>query len=268
MTRPGTSSGARWADLRLRLVSGAAMVVLGAAAVLAGGVWFQMLAVFVCAVMIWELWSMIQPGRPVPGMLLAALTASVLSGALEAGSAWFLVALVLVPAFGAAAAMRARATFAGFALAIQVAGWGLVTFRDDYGALWLLWLILVVVVTDVAGYFAGRRIGGPKVWPRVSPSKTWSGTLAGWIASAVLGYVFWTMTQADIDILWFSVWLSMAGQAGDAAESALKRRMGVKDSSALIPGHGGLFDRFDALLGASLFMLLIAVILDLRGIAF
>ncbi len=264
MSRPE----ARWHDLRLRLLSGGAMVVLGATAVALGGVWFQMLAVFVTAVMVWELWGMIHPGRPVPGMLLAALTASVLSGTLAADSAWLLLALVFVPAAGALAATRERGTFAAFALAIQVAGYGLVTFREDYGALWLLWLILVVVVSDVAGYFAGRAIGGRKVWVRLSPSKTWAGILAGWIACGIIGYVFWKMTRADIDILWFSVWLAMAGQAGDMAESALKRRMGVKDSSALIPGHGGLFDRFDALLGAALFMLLIAVVLDFRGIAF
>ncbi|HVG47023.1 MAG TPA: phosphatidate cytidylyltransferase, partial [Rubellimicrobium sp.] len=142
---------------------------------------------------------------------------------------------------------------------------GLVTFRLDYGFFWLLWLIGVVVMTDIAGYFAGRLIGGPKFWPRVSPKKTWSGTIAGWVGAALIGLVFNSVAHVGAEIVPLSVLLSIASQWGDIAESALKRRMGVKDTSALIPGHGGLFDRFDALLGASLFMLLVSAVLGIPG---
>jgi phosphatidate cytidylyltransferase len=103
-------------------------------------------------------------------------------------------------------------------------------------------------------------IGGPKFWPAISPKKTWSGTVAGWIAAAVVGMVFLRFTTAGPDLPWISAALSLASQMGDIAESAIKRRMGVKDSSHLIPGHGGLLDRFDGLLGASLLMLLVALI--------
>ena len=120
----------------------------------------------------------------------------------------------------------------------------------------------MVVVTDVAGYFAGRMIGGPKFWPKVSPKKTWSGTAAGWVGAALIGALFLSFTNAGRDLIWISAVLAFASQMGDIAESALKRRMGVKDSSALIPGHGGLFDRFDGLLGAALLMLLVALIVD------
>ena len=138
-----------------------------------------------------------------------------------------------------------------------MAGWGLVTFRDDYGFFWLLWLIGVVVVTDILGYFAGRLIGGPKFWPRVSPKKTWSGTVAGWVGAALVGLAFRAFgrhvvgrDRAALDPR--SPWPRSGATSPRARSSG---RMGVKDSSALIPGHGGLFDRFDALLGASLFML-------------
>lgn len=258
-----TPPASKWADLRPRALSAAGMIVVGTAAVVAGGVWFQMLAVFVTAVMVWELWTMIEPDGPTRGMLLAALVASVMSGALSVAAPMGLLLFLVAPVVGALLLPRERGTFLLFALGVQLAGWGLVTFRSDYGFTWLVWLILVVVATDVAGYFAGRLIGGPKFWPRVSPKKTWSGTAGGWVAAAVVGLVFLPVGGAAI--LPMSVLLSIASQWGDIAESALKRRMGVKDSSQLIPGHGGLFDRFDALLGASLFMLLVTAVLGVPG---
>jgi phosphatidate cytidylyltransferase len=232
------------------------MIAVGTACVVAGGVWFQMIAVFVTAVMVWELWTMIEPQGPTRGMLLAALVASVLSGQLAVQEVWGLALFLIAPIVGALLLPRERLTFLAFGVAVQVAGWGLVTFRSDYGFFWLLWLIVVVVVTDVAGYFAGRLIGGPKFWPSVSPKKTWSGTIAGWVGAAVVGLAFMRVEGVGAAVVPLSVLLSIASQWGDIAESALKRRMGVKDSSQLIPGHGGLFDRFDALLGGSLFMLL------------
>ncbi|ROU04205.1 phosphatidate cytidylyltransferase [Histidinibacterium lentulum] len=259
---------ARWTDLRPRLLSALGLIVVGLGAILGGGVWFQMLAVFCTAVMIWECWIMIHPDRPTPGMLLAALTASVISGLLSVDRVWLVPFLLIAPVIGMLAARRERLTFGVFALMIQAAGWGLVVFRQDYGATWILWLILVVVVTDVAGYFAGRALGGPKFWPKVSPKKTWSGTVAGWIAAGAVGAAFAAAGAGGWGLVVFSMFLSLAGQMGDIAESALKRRMGVKDSSALIPGHGGLFDRFDALLGAAVTMLLVDLLFDWPGSAF
>lgn len=242
------------------------MAVTGIAAILLGGVWFQMLAVFVTAVMVWELWTMITPDRPIPGMLLAALAASIISGIVDAEHFGFIVLFAIIPVAGALILPKEKVMFAGYALGIQIAGWGLVVFRLEFGFIWLLWLVLVVVVTDVAGYFAGRALGGPKFWPSISPKKTWSGTAAGWIGAGIVGALFLTFTDAGWDTIWISMVLSFASQMGDITESALKRRCGVKDSSALIPGHGGLMDRFDGLLGASLFMLLVALIVDVPEI--
>lgn len=255
-------SDSRWTDLRARVVSGVAMVVLGVVAIRLGGVWFQMLAVFVTAVMVWELARMIRPGTDAVPMLLAALTASVLSGLLATDAGWHLVLLLVPATVGAYAMPREKLTFFLYALAIVTAGWGLVTARETFGGTWLFWLVIVVVMTDVLGYFAGRIIGGPKFWPQVSPKKTWAGTIAGWIGAGLVGALFLTFTDAGRDLIWISMVLSFASQMGDIAESALKRRMGVKDSSDLIPGHGGLFDRFDGLLGASLFLLLTALVVD------
>jgi len=262
------ADAAKWDDLKVRVIWGAAMFVAGAVAVLLGGVWFQMTVVFVTAVMVWELWMMIAPDRPTPGMLLAALLASVMSGQLLDQSYIGVLMFLIVPILGAVSVKHERRWFFIFALGIQLAGWGLVVFRADYGAVWIIWLFLVVVASDVFGYLAGRTFGGPKFWPKVSPKKTWSGTVAGWVAAGLVGVGFALFTKAGLAIVLISMVLAFASQMGDIAESALKRRMGVKDSSTLIPGHGGLFDRFDALLGASLFMLVVAYVFNVPGVAF
>ncbi|WP_341365732.1 phosphatidate cytidylyltransferase [Yoonia sp. BS5-3] len=267
MSLPETNP-AKWDDLTVRFVSSAAMTFVGAIAVILGGVWFQMLVVFVTAVMVWELWMMIRPKEPTKGMLMAALVASVLSGQLAYGHLWGLALFLIVPVVGATQLRTEAKTFFIFALGIQLAGWGLVHFRIDYGFTWLLWLMLVVIVTDIFGYFAGKAFGGPKFWPKISPKKTWSGTAAGWVGAAIVGFIFTIFTNAGLWVIIMSMILSFAGQMGDIAESALKRRMGVKDSSTLIPGHGGLFDRFDALLGASLFLILVADVFDVPGVVF
>jgi phosphatidate cytidylyltransferase len=258
----------KWDDLTVRLISSAAMVAIGAVGVILGGVWFQMLVVFVTAVLVWELWMMIRPSAPTKGMLLAALVASVMSGQLAEGTLLGMLLFLVVPIIGASQLKTEIKTFFVFALGIQLAGWGLVHFRADYGFTWLLWLMSVVIVTDIFGYFAGKTFGGPKFWPRISPKKTWIGTAAGWIGAALVGFIFTLVTDAGLWIILISMVLSFAGQMGDIAESALKRRMGVKDSSTLIPGHGGLFDRFDALLGASLFLIVVADIVDVPGVVF
>ena len=153
---------------------------------------------------------------------------------------------------------KLRAVFGVYTVLILLAGFGLMALRDGAGFVWMAWLALVVIASDIMGYFAGRMIGGPKFWPRVSPKKTWSGTIAGWVGALVVGIAFMVGTGAGAGLLPLSVALSMAGQAGDLAESAVKRRVGVKDASSILPGHGGLFDRFDAMLGASLMFLLVA----------
>jgi phosphatidate cytidylyltransferase len=257
---------AKWDDLTVRLTSSAAMVMIGAFGVILGGIWFQMLVVFVTAVMVWELWMMIRPSEPTKGMLMAALVASVMSGQLAEGSTWGMLLFLVVPVIGVTQLKTEIKTFFFFALGIQLAGWGLVHFRSDFGFTWLLWLMSVVIVTDIFGYFAGKSLGGPKFWPKISPKKTWSGTIAGWLGAGLIGFIFSLFTDAGLWIIVISMLLSFAGQMGDIAESALKRRMGVKDSSTLIPGHGGLFDRFDALLGASLFLLVLADVFGVPGV--
>ena len=160
-----------------------------------------------------------------------------------------LAAAVLV---GAETVPRARAPFAALALWALLGAWVIGDLRAGAGLLWVLWLVVIVIVSDVAGYFAGKALGGPKFWPRISPKKTWSGTVAGWIGAACVGAAFAGPLGAGAGLIAVSVLVGFAGQMGDIAESAVKRMQGVKDSSNLIPGHGGVLDRFDAMLGAAL----------------
>ena len=158
---------------------------------------------------------------------------------------------------------RNRLAAALLAVAIMVAGHGLFVLRDESGTPAILWLIGVVIASDVMGYFAGRLLGGPKFWPGVSPKKTWSGTVAGWLGAALVGLGFVLAGYGTWWLVAISPFLALAGQMGDIAESWIKRRTGVKDSSSLIPGHGGLMDRFDALVGAMVFVMVLTRVVPL-----
>ena len=257
MTEPG-----KWGDLSVRVASGVAMALLGLVNIVLGGVWFEVLVVFVTAVIVWELAMMIAPEKPTPAMLLAVIAGAVFSGDLRG---WTLSLFLLAPILGALTLPRKNLLFFVFSLYVVLGGWGLVYFRSEQGMGWILWLLAVVIVTDIAGYFAGRTFGGPKFWPAVSPKKTWAGTGAGWVGAALVGVGFAIFTKSGISLILLSVAVSFASQMGDIVESALKRYVGIKDSSALIPGHGGLFDRFDAILGATVFMLFLTLVLGLSG---
>ena len=255
-----SAAAGRWDDLAVRLGSGAAVALVGLAAVWLGGVAFMALVVAACGVMTWELVRMLDPEAP--AVRLAALAAAALLAGILLPPGFALPLLFAPSLAGLGQLYQRRTSYLTFTAAIMVAGFGLFFLRDTYGVFWMFWLVTVVIVTDVAGYFAGRFIGGPKFWPRVSPKKTWSGTAAGWIAAGLTGLIFAWETTASLQLIGISVAASMASQIGDIAESAVKRRSGVKDSSTLLPGHGGLFDRFDGMLGASIFLLLTGQFVD------
>ncbi|MCG6206898.1 phosphatidate cytidylyltransferase [Rhodopseudomonas sp. HC1] len=122
----------------------------------------------------------------------------------------------------------------------------LIRREPDYGFVALVMIFLIVWGTDIGGYFAGRGIGGPKLWPRVSPKKTWAGAIGGLVLSlaVALGFALAGFGKL-LPLLVLAAVLSTVSQLGDLFESAIKRRFGVKDSSHIIPGHGGLLDRLD-----------------------
>jgi phosphatidate cytidylyltransferase len=253
----------RFHDLRTRVVSAAVMLAVGAAEVWLGGLSFALLVVALTAVMVWELARMTAPARRATPVGLSAAAAACLAGAVflpgEAAPVLLLVPALLL----ALTPRRDRRLAAALAAAMMVAGFGLVVIREELGTAAILWVILVVIASDVAGYFFGRLLGGPKFWPAISPKKTWSGTVAGWIAAALVGLGFVLAGRAPWSLVLLSPLVALAGQMGDIAESWVKRRAGVKDASTLIPGHGGLMDRFDALTGAVVAVMLLGLALPL-----
>jgi phosphatidate cytidylyltransferase len=114
----------------------------------------------------------------------------------------------------------------------------------------LLWVLAVVWATDIGAYVVGRKFGGPRLAPRWSPRKTWAGLAGGTACAALTGWItaVWLGISPALPLVLVSAGLAIVGQFGDVAESVAKRRFGVKDSSGLIPGHGGLLDRLDGLL--------------------
>jgi phosphatidate cytidylyltransferase len=143
---------------------------------------------------------------------------------------------------------------AGFLYAVAALAASVLVRQDPVnGFVALMFVLLVVWATDIGGYFAGRGIGGPKLWPRVSPKKTWAGALGGFVASLAVAGGFAAFGHGKaVPLLVLSAVLSVVSQLGDLFESAVKRRFGVKDSSHVIPGHGGLMDRLDGFIAAVL----------------
>ena len=258
-----TEPSAKWSDLAARLGSAIAMIVIGLGGIFMGGPVFHALVAVVCGLMAWELVGMLNPDHPQTKIQMGLLVGGATLAAIYLPIG-FALPILLAPALvGFGQLEKHRTIFMCFTVMIMLAGFGLSQIRDGYGFGWMMWLVLVVVITDVVGYFAGRAIGGPKFWPRVSPKKTWSGTVAGWVGAAIVGYLFSINTGIGMQLIGVSVAVSMASQMGDMAESGMKRRVGAKDSSNLIPGHGGLLDRFDGMLGAALFLLIIGQFLTI-----
>ena len=251
---PGTE---KWSDLAVRLASGAAMVIFGFFAVWVGGWLFYFVVAVVCGLMVWELTRMVRPDVPETALQLGLLGGAVSLVAIAMPDLLAIPVLLLPALVGYVLLTTFRLSFAALAALVLLAGYSVMSIRAGLGFDWMLWLVLVVVVTDVLGYFAGRLIGGPKFWQRVSPKKTWAGTVFGWLGAALVGMWYMLQTGGGAQLIVVSVAVSMASQMGDIAESAMKRRVGVKDSSNLIPGHGGLMDRFDGMLGAAIFLLVV-----------
>lgn len=258
MNEPDSASaGAKPApsNLVMRVLAALVLAPLAVAIAYAGG-WLWALLVTLVSIGLFVEWLMVvgAGSAALTGagtVVIAMMGASVAFGALKTSVVTGLIGGAIVTLIARGKFLWAASGFAYAAAALLAS----ILVRKDLvnGFSALMFVLLVVWATDIGGYFAGRSIGGPKLWPRVSPKKTWAGALGGFAASLAVaaGFVACGIGKL-VPLLLVGAVLSVVSQLGDLFESAVKRRFGVKDSSHLIPGHGGLMDRLDGFVAAIL----------------
>lgn len=258
--------------LRMRILSALVLLPAAVAAVVSGSPFFELLAIAAALAMSWE-WSRIcAQGRfGLDGWLFGAI---IFLAVAAAGLLRFDLALVLIVTGAAAVYYAARAVEGGGAVwvaagvpAVGLPVISLIWLEGGSAAGWhaVLWLFGAVWATDIGAYVFGRWIGGARLAPRISPSKTWAGLLAG-VVCASLWSVSWGWWFGASSLLIAAViggFTAVLAQAGDLGMSVVKRHFGVKDASGLIPGHGGVLDRVDGLLATA--PALAAAVLATRG---
>ena len=251
---PAAASEAGSRNLLMRVAVAAVLIPLAVAIAYAGG-WLWTTLVTLAAIGLFLEWLTV--------VGLAGATRVSVPGVVALSVAGFCLAIgridiaLIVLAIGLVVAVsiapeRRNWVAAGFlyAAAAEIAS-VLVRLDPVKGFAALMFVLLIVWVTDSGGYFAGRGIGGPKLWPKVSPKKTWAGAAGGFAASLAVAIAFAAFGLGNAGpLLMLGAVLSVVSQLGDLFESAVKRRFGVKDSSHIIPGHGGLMDRLDGFVAA------------------
>ncbi|WP_271506444.1 phosphatidate cytidylyltransferase [Bradyrhizobium sp. CCBAU 11357] len=242
-------------NLVMRVLAALVLAPLTIAIAYAGG-WLWALLVTLVSIGLFAEWLMVvgAGSAALTGagtVVIAMMGASVAFGALKTSVVTGLIGGAIVTLIARGKFLWAASGFAYAAAALLAS----ILVRKDLvnGFSALMFVLLVVWATDIGGYFAGRSIGGPKLWPRVSPKKTWAGALGGFAASLAVAAGFAACGIGKVvPLLLVGAVLSVVSQLGDLFESAVKRRFGVKDSSHLIPGHGGLLDRLDGFVAAIL----------------
>ena len=254
-------------ELSRRIVSAVILAAVAIAALWIGGWVFTLFVMILAAIGFWE-WTGIC-GADDPLWLRACLVAALLVGLIlvHLGKIDWALGLLAGATALALVITCARRAFGWAALGVVYVASpsiALIAFRqaEAEGLLVIVFVTLIVWATDIAAYFGGRSIGGPKLWPAVSPKKTWSGAASGLIGAIAVALIFATTAGTGVwpAAVVLAILLSVAAQAGDFAESAFKRRFGVKDSGTVIPGHGGVLDRVDGLYVALALAMALAVI--------
>ena len=238
-------------EMLVRFASAAILAALTLVATWFGG-WPAFVAVSAVAIVVHLEWIGLTGDRLVPTLAFTAMM--VASFALPViGYPAVAVGLAALAVLAAAASGREAWRPAGVAYSATL-GLGLLLLREapEQGLAATFVVFAVVWGTDSAAFFVGRAIGGPKLWPSISPKKTWAGAIGGLVAGVVTGLVVAALARVQVapGLALVCAFLSLAAQAGDLIESAIKRRFGVKDSGIIVPGHGGLMDRVDGLVFA------------------
>jgi phosphatidate cytidylyltransferase len=253
----GASGSSNRNNLSLRIVSALVLAPLALLTAYVGGWVFALFWGAASIAVLWE-WIRLVAG-PGHRLMLTSCASAIAVADLVAWRARPLVAIFVVGLGALAATIFAPdgrrlwiTAGIGYAGAMLLAP---MLLRGDnaYGFFVMVLLFAVVWTTDILGYFAGRAFGGPKLWPAISPNKTWSGALAGGLGATIVGIAFAAFAGSfnGIAIAMIALLLSVAAQLGDLLESWVKRKFGAKDASGIIPGHGGVMDRLDGFWAAA-----------------
>lgn len=250
-------------SLTLRVISALVMTPIMFGAIWLGGWFFVALTALAAGLMYWE-WQGLCGEKGGKSNLFAVFCASgpvVLSiaGGTQTLVGWGLMTLIIF----VIQRNRQREFLAGGFAYIYLACISLAWLRglNVAGMETMIWLGVVVVMTDTCAYFTGRTLGGPKLAPKISPKKTWSGLIGGIVGAAVSGGILAGIIDANIvTVAAVSGILAVVAQIGDLAISKAKRAFNVKDSSNIIPGHGGVLDRFDGIIAAALAIALLTLL--------
>jgi len=241
-----------------RFISAAVLIPLALISVWLGGVPFAILLTVTGGVMAWELGRLLfEESNIFARRCLIVATILVLCVHFFFHSFLTLPVLAIGAGVGIYLAIMKEGSwgwtiFAHLFCVLPVIGLHLLRSDIEMGLVCVVWLFACIWATDICAYFAGRAIGGPKLAPKYSPNKTWSGLMGGVLGAAMCGLIAALVLELNIfPLVILSGFLAVVAQGGDLLESHLKRRAGVKDSSALIPGHGGVLDRLDGLIAAS-----------------
>jgi len=248
---------ARWSDLPSRLYSASVLGLAGFLAMFFGGLFLLVTVAGLVFVMHYELAKMQSPillDAPVYSSIAALITILFLTYA----DLWILSLTILAVSLICQYFLMSTQKLLGalYSLIIILGGFYIIELRSDFGILFVSWVVFLVIVTDTFGYFGGRLIGGPKFFISISPNKTWAGVLSGWAGAFLCTYFFMVFnaftdfTLSGRTLFLFAILLSFCSQVGDLCESFMKRKCKVKDSSNIIPGHGGFMDRFDGIIVA------------------
>ena len=252
-------------ELALRVASALVLAPLAIAVTYVGGWPFVVFWGLAAAGVLWEWMLLVAPDDRRTTLTTGA--ASLALAVALAGTDRRLAAVIVIAmgtlAVAALAPAARRLWIAGGMPYAGAIGLAPVVLRTDaeHGFLAVIFLYAIVWTTDVVGYFVGRAVGGPKLMPRISPGKTWSGAIGGTVAAIAVGTA--TANAAGLTglpaVAMIAAGLSIVAQAGDLFESGLKRRFGAKDSSHIIPGHGGLMDRLDGFVAAAVLAALVGL---------
>ena len=262
------SAPGKFNALPARVFTALGMAVVALGAFFGGPITFSIFCIALAGLLFFELGGLLFPlfSRPNRAAFVlfgcAVLTGAVLH--LLQGKPDYTVQtiliLLLVGGFGIFLRFKIPMVVCGVGVYLAVHGY-IATYLED--RLLFVLFVLLIVGTDIGGYFVGKLVGGPKIFPKISPNKTWAGTIGGWVLAVLILFVFvflWTGDWPAMTVIVLAVAIAICSQLGDLSISLLKRKVGVKDSSNLLPGHGGFLDRFDSFIGAGVLLFLLTLL--------